>query len=99
MDVPGAQPTFQIMATYLDADRGLFEIAEAFFITALDLWPFPLFFKSSSSIRLPNIARQETSLDSSFAAESQNLRKTPDRLKEVARELTNLGCLFSDRTA
>jgi hypothetical protein len=216
------------MATYLDADEGLFEIAEAFFITALGLWPFLLFFRLSSSIRLPiiacrildfgvnqpsgvclsigkessphplvrkhmqfvdnfrdalklpttgnlvcispnitkhvglsiidslkaslsqsfvtgprreqlqssgssnlyfkrrvfilplkptchaiatqrqrageiravvNIARRETSLHSSFAAGRQNLRKTTDRLKEVARELTNLRCLFSDRTA
>jgi hypothetical protein len=43
------------MATYLDADGGLFEIAEAFFITVLGLWPFPLFFRLSSSIRLPLI--------------------------------------------
>ena len=99
MDVPGAWSTFQIMTTYLDADEGLIEIAEASFITPLGLWPFPSFFRLSSSIRLPIIARQETSLDSSFAARSQNLRKTPDHLKEVARELTNLRCLFSDRTA
>ena len=47
------------MATYLDADEGLFEIAEASFITPLGLWPFPSFFRLSSSIRLPIIVSKD----------------------------------------